>query len=68
MNDGLDLAAAQLAANAQRTGAARAGVDARELYLATLGMSWAAENGGESTALLALLRRGWAAPPHSETT
>ncbi|MEO5304295.1 TetR family transcriptional regulator [Corynebacterium sp. c25Ua_47] len=54
--------------NAQRTGAARAGVDARELYLATLGMSWAAENGGESTTLLALLRRGWAAPPHSETT
>ncbi|WP_237224239.1 TetR/AcrR family transcriptional regulator [Rothia nasisuis] len=49
----------QLLAAAQQEGNVRPGVTGRDLYLATLGMAWAAQHSDNPDALYDLLARGW---------
>lgn len=53
----------QLLAAAQQEGSVRPGVTGRDLYLATLGMAWAAQHSDNPDALYDLLARGWLTLP-----
>lgn len=49
----------QLLAAAQQEGSVRPGVTGRDLYLATLGIAWAAQHSDEPERLFDLLASGW---------
>ncbi|ORC16086.1 hypothetical protein A7979_05640 [Rothia nasimurium] len=53
----------QLLVAAQDEGSVRPGVTGRNLYLATLGMAWAAQHSDSPDALYDLLARGWLTLP-----
>lgn len=53
----------QLLTAAQQEGSVRPGITGRDLYLATLGMAWAAQHSDNPDALYDLLARGWLTLP-----